>query len=290
MAENRTVTVCSKNEAWKTVMKIDKRRAIILAFCIIALCSLLLAAPLLTPHEQDLQTAITKATDYLEESDEAYALLWLNVMYRRFGIEEFSDARQRYDQQLAEQPTQWSLLNVFRRIAVYDNPMQADVLDSVGIPTDSIISYALYCDRFGLPSDYVETLEDVVSEGGYYLTHVLLACIWIQENGCEGALPEGFIGDVYRDTAVIVNANPMIVDDLTLEAASFLYLAGQGERVNPSFVNRVIASQNSDGGWGEASDGQSGSYWHSTILGLMLLLHVQSSADYYPPVLASASP
>jgi hypothetical protein len=271
-------------------MKLNKRRAIILAFCIIALCSLLLAAPLLTPHEPDMQTAITKATDYLEETDEPYALLWLNVMYRRFGIEEFANALQRYDQQLPEQPTQWSILNVFRRIAVYDNPMQAEVLDSVVIPTDRIIAYALYCDRFGLPSDYVETVEDAVREGGYYLTHVLLACIWIQENGCEEALPDGFIDNVYRATAVIVNANPMIVDDLTLEAAAFLYLAGQGERVTPSFVNRVIASQNADGGWGEAPEGQSGSYWHSTILGLLLLLHVQSSADYYPPVLAPASP
>jgi hypothetical protein len=271
-------------------MKLDKRRALILAFCITALCSLLLAAPLLAPHEPNLQTAVTNAIDYLDESDEAYALLWLDVMHRRFGIDEFADALQRYDQQLAEQPTQWSLLNVFRRIAVYDNPMQPEVLESVMIPTDSIISYALYCDRFVLPSDYFETLEGAVSEGGYYLTHVLLACIWIQENGCEGALPNGFIDHVYRATAVIVDRNPMVVDDLTLEAAAFLYLAGQGERVNPSFVNRVIASQNNDGGWEEAPDGQGGSYWHSTILGLLLLLHVQYPADYYPPVLASPSP
>jgi hypothetical protein len=271
-------------------MELSKRKALMLAFCITALCSLLLAVPLLTQHLPDLPTTTAKAINYFEESDEPYALLWLDVMHRRFGIEEFADALQRYDQILAEQPTQWSLLNVFRRIAVHDNPMQAEVLESVLTPTDLIISYALYCDRFGLPSDYVETLDSAVSEGGYYLTHVLLACIWIQENGCEGALPNGFVDKVYRATAVIVNRNPMVVDDLTLEAAAFLYLAGQGERVNPSFVNRVIASQNNDGGWEEAPDGQGGSYWHSTILGLLLLLHVQYPADYYPPVLASPSP
>lgn len=271
-------------------MELDKSRALMLAFCITILCSLLLAAPLLAPHEPDLQTAVTDAVDYFDESDEAYALLWLDVMHRRFGINEFADALQRYDQMLAEQTTQWSLLNVFRRIAVYDNFMQAEVLESVGIPTDIIIAYALYCDRFGLPHDYVETLDSAASEGGYYLTHVLLACIWIQENGCEGALPNGFIEHVYSASAVLVNRNPKVIDDLTLEAAAFLYLAGQGNRVNPSFVNRVIASQNDDGGWGEADDGEGGSYWHSTILGLLLLLHVQHPADYYPPVLASASP
>jgi hypothetical protein len=234
-----------------------------------------------------MQTAITNAINYLENSDEPYALLWLDIIYRRFGIEEFSDALPRYDQLLDEQQVQWSLLNVFRRISVYDNPMQANVLDDVLAPTDIIISRALYCERYGLPHDYSTVLEDAVNKGEYYLTHVLLACIWIQENGCEVALTNGFVDEVYRATAVIVNRNPMIVDDLTLEAAAFLYMAGQGERVNPSFVNRVLASQNDDGGWEEDPDSKEGSYWHSTILGLLLLLHIEYPASSYPPVLAT---
>ena len=79
----------------------------------------------------------------------------------------------------------------------------------------------------------------------------------------------------------------MVVNDLTLEAAAFLYLAGQGERINPSFVNRVLASQNNDGGWEKDPNGQDGSYWHSTILGLLFLLHIEAPAESYPPVLAT---
>ncbi len=268
-------------------MKLTKSKAILLALCIIAICSLLLAPPLLASPVPDMQTTITNAISYLENSDEAYALLWLDVMYRRFGIEEFADALPRYDQMLSQQTTQWSIFDVFRRISVYDTPMQASVLDDVGAPTDIIISRALYCDRFGLPSDYSELLDDAVNQGGYYLTHVLLACIWIQENGCESALPHGFIEQVYSATAVIINRNPLVVNDLTLEAAAFLHLAGQGERINPSFVNRVLASQNDDGGWEKDSNGHDGSYWHSTILGLLLLLHVDAPADNYPSVLAT---
>ncbi len=271
-------------------MNLTKSRALILVLCIIILCSLLLAVPLLSPPVPHMQPVIANAINYFENSDEAYALLWLDVLYRRFGTEEFADALSRYDQMLAEQQTQWSIFNVFRRISVYDNPMQAYVLDDVLTPTDIIISRALYCDRFGLPSDYSTLLDDAVNQGGYYLTHVLLACIWIQENGCESALPNGFIDHVYSATAVMVNRKPMIVDDLTLEAAAFLYLAGQGERVNPSFINRVLASQNNDGGWEEDPDGQEGSYWHSTVLGLLLLLHVNYPADSYPPVLATPTP
>jgi len=271
-------------------MKLSKRRALLLAFCITVLCSLLLVVPLLTHHEPDLPTAVANAIDFFEGSREPYALLWLDVMHRRFGIEEFADALQRYDQVMTEHPEQWPILHVFRRIADYDNPLQAEDLQTVSLPTDIIIAYALYCDRLGLPSDYSEMLDSAVSEGGYYVTHVLLACIWIQENGCELALPDGFIDDVYRATAVIVNNNPRVVDDLKLEAAAFLYLAGQGARVNDSFVKRVIASQNDDGGWGESIDGQGGSYWHATILGLLLLLHVEFPADSYPPMLDSTSP
>ena len=268
-------------------MKLTKIRALVLTLCIIALCSLLLAPPILVSPVPDMQTTITNAISYFENSDEAYALLWLDVMYRRFGIEEFADALSRYDQVLAEQTTQWSIFDVFRRISVYDTPMQASVLDYVVAPTDIIISRALYCDRYGLPFDYSTLLDDAVSQGGYYLTHVMLACIWIQENGCESTLLHGFIDHVYSATAVIVNRNPMVVNDLTLEAAAFLYLAGQGERINPSFVNRVLASQNDDGGWEKDPNGQDGSYWHSTILGLMLLLHIESPANNYPPVLAT---
>lgn len=272
-------------------MKLSKRRALLLAFCITALCSLLVAVPLLMRPEPDLHTAITKAIDFLEDEHEPYALLWLDVIHRRFGITEFADSLQRYDQVLTERPEEASLLRVFRRMADYDNPLQTEDLQAVSLPSDIIIIHALYCDRLGLPVDYPRMLDRESGEGGYHLTHVLLAWIWVQENGCELTLPDGFIDEIYSANAAIINSDPMTVDDLKLEAAAFLYLAGQGDLVDDSFVERVIVSQNDDGSWGHSNDNQEVEYlhWHSTILGLMLLLHVESPADSYPPMLDSAS-
>jgi hypothetical protein len=271
-------------------MKLSKRRALLLAFCITALCSLLVAVPLLMRPEPDLHTAIAKAIDFLEDRREPYALLWLDVIYRRFGINEFADSLQRYDEILTERPEEAPLLRVFRRMADYDNPLQTEDLQAVSLPSDIVIVHALYCDRLGLPVDYPRMLEREASQGGYHLTHVLLAWIWVQENGCELALPDGFIDELYSANAAIINSDPTTVDDLKLEAAAFLYLAGQGDLVDDSFVERVIASQNGDGSWGHSSNDQDAEYlhWHSTILGLMLLLHVESPADSYPPVLDSA--
>ena len=111
-----------------------KFRVLLFAFCIIALCSLLVILPLQLlyipdlpaeiPTERDLPTAITNAVNFLNGSHEPYTLLWLDVIHRRFGITAFADALQRYDQIINERPEQAPMLRVFRRIADYDNPLQ----------------------------------------------------------------------------------------------------------------------------------------------------------------------
>jgi len=222
---------------------------------------------------------VANAIKFFGQSQEPEAMLWLDVMHRRFGIEEFANSLQRFDQLIYLYPDKLSELRPFRRIADYNNPTYAEDLKRVKNDLDIITLPALYCDRLDLPSDYLRVLEEGVSSGGYKLTHVLLAWIWIQENGCELELPDGFIEDMYHDNAALINNDP-IVTDLELEAAAFLCLAGQSELIDDSFIERVIASQDIDGGWGSSKR------WHTTILGLLYLLHVEFPSDTYPPVLA----
>ena len=225
--------------------------------------------------EEELHVAVAKAIRFFEGSREPHALLWLDVMYRRFGIEEFADALRRFDQVLTEQPKQLPLLRVFRRLADHDNPLQIDDLDAVSHSSDRIVVSALYCDRLGLPPSFPEVLAKAVTAGGYYLTHALLAWIWIRKNGYESALPDGLICSMYSANAAVVNNDPTLVSDLRLEAAAFLYLAGRGALVEDAFVESVIRTQNDDGGWGISRDGDGKSDWHATVLGLLLLLHVK---------------
>ena len=224
-------------------------KSLLVVFCIIALCSLL-AIPLLlhrapapaqestptptpteTPSPSDLQSAVTKAIDFFEEHkdypDDPYALLLLDVVHRRFGIAEFADALQYYDQVMAMSQDKAPLMRLFRRIADHDNPLQAWDLEAVSEDVDYLTIPALYCDQLGLPSDYQSMLKHAMDVGDYMLTHALLACIWIQENGCEVPLPDGFIENIYSANAALIN-DDAVVDDFELEAATFLYLAGQG--------------------------------------------------------------
>ncbi len=228
--------------------------------------------------EESVRTAVANATDFINRTREPYALLFLDIMHRRCGVQQFADALKRFDEVLAERPQEAPLLRVLRRIADADNPLRPDDWDHVQIQADRILVSALYCDRLGLPPSFAEVLDKAVRAGGYHATHALLAWTWIQDNRCALALPDGFVDEMYRAVAAIVDDRPTLVNDLKLEAAAFLCLARQGARVDPRFVQRVVAIQNADGGWGRPDDvGLSKpdeSSWHSTILALLLLLHV----------------
>jgi hypothetical protein len=241
------------------------------------------------PSNRTLQEAIGNATNYLEGTNEPYALLLLNVVYRRFNITLFADSLQRYNQAMA-QSTQENLpiLRVFRRIADYNNPIQNSDLQAITSETDKLTVPALYCNRYGLPSNYAVTLEQAINSQDYIVTHALLATIWIHENGYALSVPTGFYDSLYHANAALIGTDSAVTD-VELEAATFLYIAGQVSIVNPDFIQSVIAAQNIDGGWLESSGNAGSSNWHSSVLGLLLLLQVENPFASYPSMLAQVS-
>ncbi|MGD2066556.1 MAG: hypothetical protein PVI43_05240 [Candidatus Bathyarchaeota archaeon] len=238
--------------------------------------------PFTPPVQKNYSEPVLKAINYFRTSTEPEAMLWLDVMHRRFEIDEFTNALQNFDQLMIWSPEK-SYVDLFRRMADYGARINSVELGKVTNELDLITLPALYCDRLDLPANYSTLLVDGASEGGYKLTHVLLAWIWLQENGGEVELPEGFIEDMYLANAALINTDSTITD-VEMEAAAFLCLAGQSELVDESFINVVIAAQESDGGWGGTSK-----RWHTTILGLLYLLHMEFPSDSYPPVLAPSS-
>lgn len=227
--------------------------------------------------ETDLRTRIARAINFLQSAREPHALLFMGLMHRRFGIQEFADCHERYAEVLPEHPDRTPVLRVFRRMFDANNPLEPADWEHVRVPTDRLLVSALYCDRLGLPPSFGEALGRAVGQGGYAATHALLAWVWVQENGCELAVPEGFVDEMVGAVAAIIDADPTSVNDIKLEAGAFLCLARRSSRVDLGFVRRVIAFQNDDGGWGTPAEGAGSpneSSWHSTILALMILLHV----------------
>jgi hypothetical protein len=228
--------------------------------------------------DAELKAAVANAIAFLQKARDPHALLFMSLMHRRFGVPEFADASKRYDEVLAEHPDRAPVLRVFRRMFDADNPIALEDWERVTIPTDRLLVSALYCDRLGLPESFAEALGRAVGQGRYAATHALLAWIWVQENRCALALPDGFLDEMFGAVAAIIDEDPTTVNDIKLEAAAFLCLARQSARVDLSFVRRVVAFRNADGGWGVPAEGAGRpdeSSWHSTILALMILLHVR---------------
>ena len=227
--------------------------------------------------DAEVKNTVASAIAFLQKTREPHALLFMGLIYRRFGVAEFADAPKRYDEVLPEHPDRAPVLRVFRRMFDASNPIQPEDWQHVTIQTDRLLVSALYCDRLGLPESFAEALSRAVSQGRYAATHALLSWVWVQENRCQLAVPDGFVDQMYGTVAAIIDEDPTTVNDIKLEAGAFLCLAHQVSRVDLGFVRRVVAFRNADGGWGRPVEGAgkpNESSWHSTILALMILLHV----------------
>ena len=229
--------------------------------------------------EAQVRTAIANGIRFVNRTREPYGLWFMGMMYIRFKIPEFADALKRYDEEIAARPKEAPVLRVLRRLLDANNPVDLDDWEQLKIHTDRVLAAALYCDRLRLPDRYAEVLENGVKAGGYHATHVLLAWIWLNDNRCKLVMRDGFVEDMHRAVAAILEDRPNIVNDLKLEAAAFLCMARQGKRVDPRFVRLVVSIQRVDGGWGIPDTPNpadpDGSSWHTTTLALLLLLHVE---------------
>jgi hypothetical protein len=228
--------------------------------------------------DAEVKAAVANAIAFLQKAREPHALLFMGLIYRRFRLAEFADAAKRYDEVLPEHPDRAPVLRVFRRMFDAGNPIQPEDWQHVTLQTDRLLVSALYCDRLGLPESFAEALSRAVAQGRYAATHALLSWVWVQENRCPLAVPDGFLEQMYGAVAAIIDEDPTTVNDMKLEAGAFLCLAHQVARVDLGFVRRVIAFRNEDGGWGRPAEGAGNpneSSWHSTILALMILLHVR---------------
>ncbi|MCW3994842.1 MAG: hypothetical protein NWE98_01670 [Candidatus Bathyarchaeota archaeon] len=249
------------------------------------------------PSDPAIDQAVKKAITYLQHTDNPVGLLMLNVIYRQFGIAEFNGSLERFDQLLAAKPE--PMTRLFRRIADYNNSIvQPEDFNSVTDQLDRLTIPALYADRMPLPSDYIYRLSNAMesgllyarqstkNSGCYLLTHALLATIWLQNNHYNLELPEDFLSSLYQANAALISDGSQ-VNDIQLEAAAFLYEAGQGNLVNPIFVQNILGAQFSDGGWAVSQEAPSNTDWHPSALALLILLHVQNPYTSLPPMIAS---
>lgn len=205
---------------------------------------------------------------------QVYALL--DYLQRRFGLDE------KYRIETAFSREVWpeydlEMAALFGRLT--DNAFLADTARFPKEPADlnRFLAGALYCDQYPVGAAFIQQLlalyraDRARPAPGYIATHVILACQWLRELGCDRAFPEldaersGF-ADLLETIVNRENAET----DIAFEAMMLLYYLGEGGRVWGAWVDTLRRLQRPSGAWGYRPE--DADHGHPTVLALWVLL------------------
>lgn len=243
------------------------------------ICSILLVAHLSVggcAHEPRCETSIGRAIVYLHRAvaEEWHPGIPAMVQYlaRRFPSPALRRLAREARRPLGKAAVDETLFPpAFYRLIVADHVATLASIKTNPDPMGRVTARALHCDRLGLPGDYLATLEELATRGGYALTHAVLAARWTVENDClTGQQVQLFQeGAIERLEAMVdlIGVNT----DLGIEGVAILYYGHARSHVRPEWIEAIPGAQRRDGGWAAAPD-VAASNPHTTYLALWVLL------------------
>lgn len=262
-----------------------KNRTIILAslsFALLLATSLSFREPLSRVAEQlSLYTAYRDGGNFYRTRDRSEFRTderWLHALlfdHMRAGMR--GDARHipndPFDKVLGKNHRSWKVFPFSGPVSM--GPRQGyavgtDYQSFIQDPWDDLVLRSLYCDVYGYSDEDFRVLGSLSPDGGYTDTHVLLALLFLRENGCYDRPERDFAIGKVSDMLVRAAEEDESWSDLFSERIVFLYWAGEGERVKPEWIDRIVRAQAADGGWADASWGE-GSNPHSTGLSMLAI-------------------
>jgi hypothetical protein len=183
------------------------------------------------------------------------------------------DARPRTDEQDRK-------LRVWGRFVGADQRPEQAALgafpDDGAVPViETMVMHALYCDRFALPASYGELIARLAVGGDYELTHAVLAMKLASDRGCAVAVPgtarPAELGRRTRALALRPTGDPRFEPlDVRYEALAVLEDFLADSSVPKDAIARLVAAQQSDGGWRPSADQSSAP--HPTVMAVWALL------------------
>jgi hypothetical protein len=127
------------------------------------------------------------------------------------------------------------------------------VRNSPDRPYDEWLVHAFYPDWTELAPEQRDWLFGDISrlKSTYDLTHALLAYLWMKESspsraaerGVDARIPE-VVRRIYEIQRFAITANDTYFERLVL-----LYMAEQNPKMQKRWIERILESQNRDGGW-----------------------------------------
>lgn len=225
--------------------------------------------------------AIDAALDFLLRHEDQERPSWqvyalLDYLQRRFGLDEKYSIENAFPRDVwPEYDLEMTVL--FGRLT--DSTFRVDGALFPKEPKDlnRLLAGALYCDQHPVDAAFIEQLLEIYRADcarpapGYIATHIVLACQWLRELGCDAAFPElaaeqpGFA----EILEVIINRE-YAETDLAFEAMMLLYYRGEGNRVWDAWVDSLRGLQRPSGAWSYRPE--DADHGHPTVLALWVLL------------------
>ena len=153
--------------------------------------------------------------------------------------------------------------------------------------------HGLYPERTKLrPEEEMRLFKDTsLLEHSYQLTHALVAYLWLKQTNPTVAAERDVDRLISEVTARLYRAQSWepCTSDIFNERVAFLLFAGDDPPINRRWIERIILSQNTDGGWtyhksigrtlGQLlgiDPGQGASHTHATFLALYALTYYET--------------
>jgi len=217
-------------------------------------------------REDAIAAAVARAERYLQARGPRIDPLMTYVLARlerRYGLAWTAQQRDGALAAAAASPQ----LGLFRRLVDPQARPDPGALATIENQSDRLILSALYCRELGAPP--AADLETFARKPGADVAHGALALQWLVENGCltrEAAAP---LRQLFVDELVTEIAQAPAVD-VGIESTAMLEYVGAADRIQPAWVDAILAAQHPDGGWGERPPDPSND--HTTALALWVLL------------------
>lgn len=171
-------------------------------------------------------------------------LLVGDVTARRFGVPSLSGLWDAYEALLLDSPSRE--VRLYARIADLTSLVSPDDLEGLA-SVDAVTMPALHCQYIPPPADYADRLVEALPLGGYETSHVLLALLWLDDNGCESPVDASFHEEALAATAALIDDDHTFANDLEIEAGALLEYLGEGHRIPAGFLDAVLLSQQEGG-------------------------------------------